>query len=104
MSRLHFLLMPAVLLLFVGAQPPRHHQGPPVEGRDTGQPNQQVKEALAKESYEESLNDTKKLIAMAEELKAEIEKNDRYVVSMSAIHKTEEIEKLAKRIRGRLKQ
>ena len=43
-------------------------------------------------------------MAAAEELKTELEKNDRYVVSLAAIRKTEEIEKLAKRIRGRLKQ
>lgn len=62
------------------------------------------KEAIAKAAYLDSLDDTKKLIAAAEELKTELEKNDRYVVSLAAIRKTEEIEKLAKRIRGRLKQ
>ena len=35
---------------------------------------------------------------------AELEKNDRYVVSVSELRKTEDIEKLAKRIRGRLKR
>ena len=62
------------------------------------------KEAIAKAAYLDSLEDAKKLMAAAEELKTELEKNDRYVVSLAAIRKTEEIEKLAKRIRGRLKQ
>ena len=40
----------------------------------------------------------------AEGLETELEKNDIYVVSVSSIKKTDEIEKLAKRIRGRLKR
>ncbi len=63
-----------------------------------------LKDARAKAAYQDSLDDTKKLIAAAEDLKAELEKDDRYVVSVAAIKKTEEIERLAKRIHGRLKQ
>ena len=102
MSRLRFLL-PVLLLLPLAAQYPR----PPhetSEERDARLPDgRDRKEAIAKEAYQASLDDSKKLVALADELKAELEKNDRYVVSMTAIKKTEEIEKLAKRIRGRLK-
>jgi hypothetical protein len=41
---------------------------------------------------------------LSEELKIELEKNDRHVLSVSAVKKTEEIEKLAKKIRGRMKR
>jgi hypothetical protein len=107
MSRTRFLLLPAFLLWTLAAQIPdssQQHQDDPV---DTGAklpdgPSQ--KEALAKAAYMDSLDDTKKLIAAAEDLKTELEKNDRYVVSLAAIRKTEDIEKLARRIRGRLKQ
>jgi hypothetical protein len=102
MSRLRFLILPTILLVFAAAQVPR---GPSPEAMGTKPNNDRhKKELIAQESYKESLDDTKKLIATAEELKAELEKNDRYVVSMAAIRKTEEIEKLAKRIRGRLKE
>jgi hypothetical protein len=101
MSRLRFLLLPAFLLMSGAAQMPR---SPSPEGSGTRMSDDpRKKEQVAKAAYQESLDDTRKLIAAAEELKAELEKNDRYVVSMSAIRKTEDIEKLAKRIRSRLK-
>ena len=44
------------------------------------------------------------LMKLSEELRMELEKNDKNVLSLAAIKKTEEIEKLAKRIRGRMKR
>ena len=40
---------------------------------------------------------------IADELKLDLEKNDRYVLSIATLKKTEDIEKLAKRIHDRLK-
>ena len=62
------------------------------------------KEAILKDDYRKSLEDSRELVKLAEDLQAELEKNDRYVISISEIRKTEDIEKLAKRIRGRLKR
>ena len=62
------------------------------------------KEAILKEDYQKSLEDARELVRLAESLQAELEKNDRYVVSVAEIRKTEDIEKIAKRIRGRLKR
>jgi hypothetical protein len=106
MSRTRFLMLPALLLWPLAAQIPRPpREVPPIEDEDEKLPDgRSRKDAIAKAAYLDSLEDTKKLIAAAGELKAELEKNDRYVVSLAAIRKTEEIEKLAKRIRGRLKQ
>ncbi len=105
MLRSRFLLLPGLLLWPLAAQvrPVPGDDAPP-DGKDANSPDRRQKDALAKAAYMDSLEDTKKLIAMAEDLKTELERNDRYVVSLAAIHKTEEIEKLAKRIRGRLKQ
>jgi hypothetical protein len=61
-------------------------------------------EAILKEDHKKSLEDAAKLLDLAEGLKIELEKNDRHVLSVSSIRKTEEIEKLAKRIRSRLKR
>ena len=96
MSRMRFLLLPVLLLWPLVAQIEEKEAKPPDDRKQ--------KEVIARAAYQDSLNDTKKLIAMAEDLKAELEKNDQYVVSVAAIHKTEEIEKLARRIRGRLKE
>jgi hypothetical protein len=108
MYRSTFLLLPAALLSRLAAQVPHvpTPNGPPLDDdKDAKLPNGRLRsDELAKAAYADSLEDAKKMIATAEELKIELEKNDRYVVSLSAIKKTEEIEKLAKRIRGRLKQ
>ena len=41
---------------------------------------------------------------LAEQLKQELEKNDRYILSVSSLKKTDEIEKLVKKIRSRLRR
>lgn len=41
---------------------------------------------------------------MAEDLKIDLEKNDRHVLSVGTLKKLDDIEKMTKRIRGRLKR
>ena len=57
---------------------------------------------ILKADHDRDLKDAAQLIELAEQLKQELEKNDRHVLSISSLKKTEEIEKLAKRIRSRL--
>jgi len=104
MSCTRALLLPIIVLGLLAAQ--SHRPFPKPQDGQTENPPSEVPstDALAKAAYRDSLDDARKLLALAEALKADIEKNDRYVVSMDTIHKTEEIEKLAKRIRGRMKQ
>jgi len=61
------------------------------------------KEAILKAEHQQNLKDAAELADLAEQLKADLEKNDRYILSMSTLKKTDEIEKLAKRIRARLR-
>ena len=61
-------------------------------------------EEILKADHEHNLKDAGELLKLSEELKIELEKNDRHVLSLGMLKKTEEIEKLAKRIRGRLKR
>jgi len=61
------------------------------------------KEAILKAEHEKNLKDAAELAELAEQLKADLEKNDRYILSMSTLKKTDDIEKLAKRIRARLR-
>ena len=62
------------------------------------------KEEILKAEHAKSLEDAGELMKLAEELKIDLEKNDRHVVSVGTLKKLDEIEKLAKRIRGRLKR
>jgi hypothetical protein len=61
------------------------------------------KDEIAKTEHRQNLKDAADLAELAEQLKIELEKNDRYVVSMATIKKTDDIEKLAKKIGSRLR-
>jgi hypothetical protein len=91
-----------VLALCGQVRPPAERPEPPEETR---LPNGKLqRDEILKVEYEKSLEDSRELSRLADELKADLEKNDRYVLSIQTIKKTEEIEKLAKRIRGRMKR
>ncbi len=60
------------------------------------------KNAMAKEQHQQALKDANQLITLAQQLRDELQKAGDYVVPVSSVKKTEQIEKLAKRIRGRL--
>ena len=84
--------------------PPR---SPVPEPNDRGPvlPNgRSQRNAIAKADYKKNLEDAAALVRAAEDLKADLEKEEAFVVSLKAVKKTEEIEKLAKNIRGRLKR
>jgi hypothetical protein len=52
---------------------------------------------------QEIVNDTAKLLALTQQLKAEMEKSSKDPNSVSAIKKAEEIEKLAKAVKEKMK-
>jgi hypothetical protein len=58
--------------------------------------------SMAKEEHERALKDADELINLAQQLKSELEKSGDFVVPLSTMKKTDDIEKLAKRIRSRL--
>src|SRR5258708_40154281 len=58
---------------------------------------------ILKADHEKSVKDAAQLIELSEGLKKELEKDDSHVLSISSLKKTEEIEKIAKRIRARIK-
>ncbi len=64
---------------------------------------QSQRDAIVKDAYKKSLADAAELLKLAEELNAELEKEDPWTVSVKTIKKTEQIEKLSKSIRGRMK-
>jgi hypothetical protein len=59
---------------------------------------------ILKADHEQSVKDAAQLIELSESLKQDLEKDDTHVLSLSSLKKTEEIEKIAKRIRTRLKR
>ncbi len=68
-------------------------------------PNGKLQRAeILKAEYEQNLKDAARLVELAEALQQELEKNDRFVLSISSVKKTDDIEKLVKKIRSRLRR
>ncbi|MBV9613689.1 MAG: hypothetical protein JO091_14535 [Acidobacteriaceae bacterium] len=90
------------------AQDPQEDQNhrlpiPEIE-RDDKLPNgKSRKDAIAQQEHQQSLKDAEQLVTLSQQLKDELQKAGNYVVPLPTVKKTEEIEKLARRIRGRLK-
>lgn len=61
------------------------------------------KDEILKAERDQNIKDAAQLTELAQQLQQDLEKNDRFVFSMSTLKKTEDIEKLAKKIRGRLR-
>jgi hypothetical protein len=60
------------------------------------------RDEILKSEHQQNVKDAAQLVELAQQLQQEIEKNDRFVLSLASIKKTEEIEKVAKRIRTRM--
>ena len=71
---------------------------------DPNFPNRKTRELIVKEDYKRNLEDSAALARLAADLKADLESGDKNVVSVKAMKKAEDIEKLARNIRTRLKR
>lgn len=92
------LILPLAALL--SAQVSRAPEPP-----DNRLPNgKSQKEEILKADHEKSLSDADELMKLSEELKTDLERNDRHVLSVGTLKKLDEMEKLVKRIRGRMKR
>ena len=90
--------------LLTSALPQRGGQGP-TPPTETRLPNGKLQsDEILKTEHQANIKDAAELADLAEQLKIELEKNDRFVVSMATIKKTDDIEKLAKRIRSRMRR
>jgi hypothetical protein len=100
------LLLPlAVGLLFSQIDtPPRPHRQPE-DSPDVKLPNgKSQQEEILKADYQKTLQDASELVRLAEQLQDDLIKEDRHVLSLASLKKTEDIEKLARKIRTRLKK
>jgi hypothetical protein len=82
-----------------GGRPPAGPDEPDVRMPD----GKSQKEEILKAEHRQNLKDAAELADLAEQLKADLEKNDRYILSVATLKKTDDIEKLVKKIRARLR-
>jgi len=87
-----------------GQQPP---MVPPAPGTnpDVQLPNGKSQhDEILKAEHKKNLEDAASMAKLAEEVSEELEKDDRFVMSLKTLKKLDEIERLAKAVRGRLKK
>lgn len=78
---------------------------PPGAPSDAKLPNGKLqRDEIAKADYKKNEQDAAELLRLAGELKADLDKDTAFVVSVKDMKRTEDIEKLARNIRGRLKR
>lgn len=77
--------------------------GPPPD-RTSVEIRERMEKARNDERQKRLISDTDKLLALATSLKTDVDKTDKYTLSLDVIHRTEEIEKLSRSIRDRMKQ
>lgn len=100
-------LLFAVVLTAVLAQLPPDPSNNPARRDDAPVrlPNGKLQsEEILKDDYKRNLKDAQDLIDLAQSLKLGLEKNERHVLSLADLKKTDEIEKLARRIRTRMRR
>ena len=61
------------------------------------------RDEILKAEHQQNLKDAAQLADLAEQLKVDLEKDDLYVLSLSTLKRTDDIEKLVKKIRSRLR-
>ena len=94
-------VLPALAAAQAPTPPPRDAN--PLDENSVRLPNGKLqRDEILKYEFGKSLADCKEMVKLARDLQADLEKNEQYVLSIASIHKTEEIEKLARRIRGRM--
>jgi hypothetical protein len=100
------LLLPLMTMGLLFSQYEVGRREPPSDSpRDVKLPNgKSQREEILKADHEKTLQDAAQLVKLSEELQDELIKEDRHVLSIATLKKTEDIEKLAKRIRTRLKK
>lgn len=86
--------------------PQRGDVNPPFSGDDDearSRMNHDMEKKAAKERIAALKSDTDKLLKLSNELKTYVDKSDEHVLSLDVIKKAEEIEKLAKSVKDKMK-
>ncbi|MGI8772356.1 MAG: hypothetical protein ACR2JE_13065 [Acidobacteriaceae bacterium] len=89
--------------------PPWMGPGPPPPGWNESNPdairqNERMMKARNTERQEQLQRDTNKLLALATELKTEVDRTNKNMLSVDVVKKAEQIEKLAKSVKEKMRQ
>ena len=81
------------------------HPGRGGQPESTRLPNGKIqRDEILKAEYEKSLKDARELVDMSKSFELDLEKSDAFVLSLPLLKKLDEIEKISRRIRARMKR
>jgi hypothetical protein len=99
------VLLFALALALTAQQGPPDRPLPPETPEEVRLPNGKLqREEILKADYQKTLEDARALSKLAGQLQADLEKSDYNVLAVGTLKKTDDIGRLAKRIRDRLKR
>jgi hypothetical protein len=102
LRRTLFLAVFGALLLAQQPRPePQNPDGPNILRTPDGRNRTEM---ILKADHEASLKDVEMMRKLIDDVKIEMEKNDRHILSVATLKKLDDIEKLTKKIRGRMKR
>jgi len=98
-------LMFWLALVLTAQQPLPERPLPQDEPEEVRLPNGKLqRDEILKSDYQKTVEDARALSKLADELKLELEKSDHNVLSIGMLKKTDDIDRLAKRIHDRLRR
>jgi len=87
---------------YLAPLPPPFGNGPPI-GVDNNPTHEQIEKARNAERQKQLVQDTDKLLALAKQLKEEVDKSNEGTLSTDVVKKAAEIEKLAKTVKDKMR-
>ena len=61
-------------------------------------------DVILKADYEQNVKDARELTSLSKAIELDFDRNDQYVLSLNTLKKLDDIEKITKRIRGRIRR
>jgi hypothetical protein len=98
-----YAIIAGLLIAVAGSIAVAQFVPPPPSQAEKDMHAQQLKEAN-KKRQQDLKNDTDKLFQLATELKAAVDKTNENMLSLEVVRKADEVEKLAKRVREKMKE
>jgi hypothetical protein len=93
-------------MLMAGVSRAQRHvvlEPPPSEEEETPESKKQV-DKIIKSDHEQNKKDLEKMTKLVGEVNADLAKSSEYVISLADLKKLEEIEKLSKNVRDRMRR
>ena len=105
LRRVILLIGPTILMTRFTSGQTNPLPNQPGQDEDIRLPNgRKQRDEILKSDYEQNLKDAQELITIAKSFEEGLEKEDRFVFSLGSLKKLDDIERLTKRIRGRMKR